>query len=96
MAKQQFKFEPGSYGGVDNYMPSIACLKGSMGTDWKYHFVLVNRDKNYQKEEQAVLQSTKDLDHAFKQRQIAGSDYAVAESLKSKGYIKVDNFNIVK
>lgn len=96
MAKQNFKFEPGSYGDIGNFMPSIACLKGSVETGWKYHFVLVKSDINYQKEEEAVLHATKDLDYAFEQRQMGGSDYAVANSLKSKGYISVENFNIAK
>ena len=77
-------------------MPSIACLKGSMESGWKYHFVLVKSDINYQKEQEAILHATKDLDYAFEQKQMGGSDYAVADSLKSKGYISVENFNIVK
>ena len=77
-------------------MPSIACLKGSMESGWKYHFVLIKSDINYQKEQEAILHATKDLDYAFEQKQMGGSDYAVADSLKSKGYISVENFNIVK
>ena len=97
MEKQKFKkFEPGSYGDVGNFMPSIACLKGSMETGWKYHFVLVKSDINYQKEQEAILHATKDLDYAFEQKQMVGSDHAVADSLKSKGYLSVENFNIVK
>ena len=37
-----------------------------------------------------------DLEAAFLYREKAGSDYAVAEHLKSKGYLSVKNFNIVK
>ena len=96
MAKPKFKFEPGSYGDIGNFMPSIACLKGSIETSWKYHFVLVKSDINYQKEQEAILHATKDLDSAFEHKQMSGSDYAVADSLKSKGYISVENFNIVK
>ena len=96
MTKQKFKFEPGSYGDVGNFMPSIACLKGSMETGWKYHFVLVKSDINYQKEQEAILHATKDLDYDLEQKQMVGSDQAVADSLKSKGYLSVENFNIVK
>lgn len=96
MTKTKYKFEPGSYGGIGNYMPSIACLKGSMESGWKYHFVLVKSDINYQKEQEAILHATKDLDYAFEQKQTGGSDYAMAASLKSKGYLSVENFNIVK
>ena len=96
MAKPKFKFEPGSYGDIGNFMPSIACLKGSMESGWKYHFVLVKSDINYQKEQEAILHATKDLDYAFEQKQMGGSDYAVADSLKLKCYISVENFNIVK
>ena len=96
MAKPKFKFEPGSYGDIGNFMPSIACLKGSMESGWKYHFVLVKSDINYQKEQEAILHATKDLDYAFEQKQMGGSYYAVTDSLKLKCYISVENFNIVK
>ena len=53
-------------------------------------------DTIYQKEQEAILHATKDLDYAFEQKQMVGSDHAVADSLKSKGYLSVENFNIVK
>ncbi len=96
MSKQQFVFEPGSYGGVGCYMPSIACLKGSAETELKYHFVLVNSEIDFKTEDEAVTHAKYDLDQAAHQKLLAGSDSAFAESLKSRGYRSVDGFKIVK
>ncbi len=95
MSKQQFIFEPGSYGGHGCYMPSIACLKGSAETELKYHFVLVNYDIDFKNEDDAVTYAKNDLDQAANQKQLTGSDSAFAESLKSRGYRSVDGFKIV-
>jgi hypothetical protein len=96
MSKQQFIFEPGSYGGTGCYMPSIACLKGSAETELKYHFVLVNYDIDFKNEDDAVTYAKNDLDQADKKKQLTGSDSSFAESLKSRGYRSVDGFKIVK
>lgn len=96
MSKQQFVFEPGSYGGYGCYMPSIACLKGTAETELKYHFVLVNSDIEFKNEDEAVSHAKYDLDQAAHQKQLAGSDIAFAESLKTRGYRSVDGFKIVR
>ncbi len=38
--KTKYRFEPGSYGDVGNFMPSLACLKQTQNDEWIYHFVL--------------------------------------------------------
>ena len=98
MSKQQFIFEPGSYGGAGCYMPSIACLKGSAETELKYHFVLVNYEIDFKNEDEdeAVTHAKYDLDQAANQKQLTGSGSAFAESLKSRGYRLVNGFKIVK
>ena len=93
--KPKFKFEPGSYGDVGNFMPSIACLKQTNTNDWKYHFVLVKPEEHSEVEDDAVFQATQDLDLSFQEKEKTGSDFTVAEVLKSFGYISVSDFHIV-
>lgn len=96
MSKQQFIFEPGSYGGLGCYMPSIACLKGTAETELKYHFVLVNSEIDFKNEDEAVSHAKYDLDQAAHQKKVDSSDSAFAECLKSRGYRSVDGFKIVR
>ncbi len=91
----RFRFESGSYGGAGSFVPSIACLK-QMVNKWDYHFILVDPARVYTKEEPAVSEAEKDLQAAFLQKQQPGSDHAVGETLRDKGYISVTDFNIVK
>jgi hypothetical protein len=90
----KFQYEPGSYGDVGNFMPSIACMKKDNNV-WKYHFVIVKISKTFSKEDKAVAVATKDLDKAFKKREKTGLDITVGESLSSDGYVNVENFHIV-
>ena len=92
----RFRFEPGSYGDIENFTPSIACLKEIAPDQWGHHFVLVNLNQIYAEETGASSKAEDDLEAAFLNREKAGSHYAVAEHLKSKGYLSVKNFNIVK
>jgi len=52
--KEIFKFEPGTYGDVGNYMPSLACLRAIKKDEWKYHFVLVKPASVHPDEDTAV------------------------------------------
>lgn len=92
----KLRFEPGSYGDVGSFTPSIACLKEITLDEWKYHFVLVNSNEIYIEEDDASSRAKEDLEAAFLHKEQTGSDYAVAEHLKSKGYLSVNDFNIVK
>lgn len=92
----RFRFEPGSYGGTGSFMPSIACLEQTASNKWDYYFVLVNLGRIYSKEKPAVSQAEMDLEAAFRQKRRFGSDYAVGECLRHKGYVSVTDFRIVK
>jgi hypothetical protein len=90
-----FRFEPGSYGGVGAFVPSIACLQQTQPDEWEYYFVLVKPHQIYDRETEAVVEAEGDLQAAFSQREKTGSDFTVAENLRAKGYLKVDGFKIV-
>jgi len=93
--KSKYRFEAGSYGEIGNFMPSIACLKLTQNGDWIYHFVLVNPNQVIPDEDQAVMQANDDLSVAFESKNKNGTDAALAMELKNKGYISVNDFNIV-
>jgi len=89
----KFKFEPGTYGVPERCMPSIACLKRSP-SGWDYHFVLVKAD-DPMSEDQALSVATADLEEAFSKKNESGSDESRAMFLKDRGYLSVDDFNVV-
>lgn len=93
--QSKYRFESGSYGDVGSFMPSIACLKLMQSGEWIYHFVLVNPNQVLPEEDQAVIQAGEDLSVAFELKNERGMDAAVAMDLTSKGYVSVDDFNIV-
>jgi hypothetical protein len=70
-------------------MPSIACLEQTASNKWDYYFVLVDPGRIYSKEKPAVSQAEMDLEAAFLQKRRSGSDYAVGECLRDKGYVSV-------
>lgn len=91
----RFRFEPGSYGGPGRLVPSIACLKQVRPDEWEYHFVIVRPANVYSDEDAAVAAASRDLDRAFVSRGQSGPDFAVAESLKSAGYVSVKGFKVI-
>ena len=92
----RYRFEAGSYGEVNNCMPSIACIK-MIGEEEAYHFVLVKPDKIHGEEALALLEATQDIDQAFKKRKTLHlSEQQFAAEWKNKGYIKVDGFKIAR
>jgi hypothetical protein len=72
----------------------VNILKQIAPRRWDYHFVLVRPDQIHTEEKKAILQAERDLDAAFSKKQRAGSDQAVAESLRPKGYLSVTGFKI--
>jgi len=92
----RFRFEPGSYGGSSRFMPSLACLEQTAPNKWEYYYVLVDPSRVYARERPAVSQAKKDLEAAFIQKEQSGSDYAVGEYLRDKGYVSVTDFKTVK
>ena len=94
--KEVFKFEPGSYGDVGNYMTALACLRSIKKDEWKYHFVLVKPSSFHPDEDNAVSEAEKDISNAYQVKQISGTDGEIAIKLRQIGYINVDKFNVVR
>jgi hypothetical protein len=92
----RFRFEPGSYGGPGGLVPSIACLKQARPDEWEYHFVIARPDDLHADEDAAVAEAAKDLDRAFGSRGPGMGDMAVAQSLRSAGYVSVQGFQVVE
>jgi hypothetical protein len=92
-----FRFEPGSYGGPGGaFVPSILCQKRMSETEWRDHFVLANPTAPHHDHDSAVAAAETDLAEAFAAKQDGGTDADLAMSLKSKGYVTVTGFNIIK
>ena len=93
--KSKYRFEAGSYGDVGQYMPSIACYKSAPNGEWSYHFVLANPNHVAPEETQAATQAEDDLSLAFEVKNSGGTDAELAMDLRNKGYVSIENFNIV-
>ena len=92
---ESYRFEPGSYGDSGSFMPSLACLKQTRKDEWKYHFVLVKPESIYSEESDATTEAEDDISDAYAVKEKGGTDADLAVSLRSKGYLNVDNYNIV-
>ena len=92
--KELYRFEPGSYGDAGSFMPSLACLKQIIKDEWKYHFVLIKPESIYAEEDNATNEAEKDISESYVVKEHGGTDADLAMSLKSKGYLNVDNYNI--
>jgi len=93
----KFRFEPGSYGGPDGaFVPSILCQKRMSETEWRDHFVLANPMAPHHDHDSAVAAAEADLAEAFAAKQNGGTDADLAMSLKSRGYVNVTGFKIIK
>ena len=95
LSTERFRFEPGSYGSPGALMASIACLQQTQPAVWEYYFVLVKPRQTHAQEAEAVAEAESDLQTAFRRREQTGSDFTVAESLRAKGYLSVNDFRIV-
>jgi len=89
----KFRFEAGSYGGPGRgYMPSALCYKRTALGQWQEYFCLVNPTQRLEKEDDATLLAESDLNEAFSAKTGGGSDLDLAEILRNKGYVKIDDF----
>lgn len=77
-------------------MPSIACLKQARPNEWEYHFVIVRLENLHDQEDAAAAEAAKDLERAFESRGPGMGDMAVAQSLRSAGYVSVQGFQVVE
>lgn len=93
--KTIYRFEAGSYGDVGNFTPSLACLKLTRKDEWEYHFILVKPESVHSEEDQATIEAENDMSEAYKVKDAGGSDAELAMELRRKGYLSVDDYNIV-
>ena len=92
-SSSQFRFEAGSYGGPGRgYMPSALCYRQTSSENWQEHFCLVNPTQCFEIEDEATSLAELDLNEAFSVKANSGSDFDLAEVLKNKGYVKIDDF----
>lgn len=73
-------------------MPSAICYRQSGTMEWSEHFCLVNPSCPMNSEDEASGAAEADLVGAFALKSQGGSDGDVAEFLRNKGYVKVDDF----
>ena len=93
----RFRYESGSYGSpARGYMPSILCYKEIGKDSWKEHFCLVKPDVILDEEDQAVEIAENDIATAYNLKASGGSVHDFALSLRHAGYMKVDDFRIIK
>lgn len=91
-----FRFEPGSYQTPAGFLPALACFKINKNKQEIFDYILTNINTVELTEQNAVESAEKSLNRAFQKRQKTGNDYYVAQSLKSDGFIKVDNPQFAK
>ncbi len=89
-----FRFEPGSYGAMGNYLPSIVCYKQVAPDKWDYHFIIVKLEDFLSNEDKAVQVAVRDLDNAFEMKDRYGRENIVGEYLRDQGYVSVENYKI--
>ncbi|MEK7728527.1 MAG: SEC-C metal-binding domain-containing protein [candidate division KSB1 bacterium] len=92
--EERFRFEPGSYGEAGAFTPAIACSQQARPDEWEYYFVLVKPRHAHSREPYAIREAQEDVQAAFHQRERTGSDITVAENLRAKGYLSVNDFQI--
>lgn len=93
--KTNYRFEAGSYGDVGNFTPSLACLKLTGKDEWQYHFILVKPASIHSEEYLATAEAKNDISEVYNVKNAQGSDVEFAMELRKKGYLSVDDFNIV-
>ncbi|MBE9509396.1 MAG: hypothetical protein IMY71_00850 [Bacteroidetes bacterium] len=91
-----FRFEPGSYQTPSGFLPALACYKIGKNKKEIFDYILTNIKAIELTEQKAVESAEKSLKKAFKKKQKTGKDYNLAQSLKSDGFIKVDNPQFAK
>jgi hypothetical protein len=91
----RFQFDPGSYGGNGDYMPSIACQEQTAQNVWQYAYIVTKPSVRYQTEEKAVTEAKQDLAAAFQRKEASGRERVVGEYLSSIGYMSVTGFKVI-
>ena len=91
----EFGFEPGSYGGPQGYMPSLAYFRESSSGEKNYRFVLANPSYVVGSQSKAVAQATADFSEACRVDDATGSIEALGRQLAGQGYVVVDDYRII-
>ncbi len=95
LRRGSFRYEPGSYGGPDAFVPSILCYEEVEPGTWNEHFCLVKPDSILETEDAAANIATQDLDRAFSTGINTGVAREFAIALRGYGYKKLDDFRVV-
>ena len=77
-------------------MPSAICYEQVGPGEWSEHFCLVNPTRCFEDEGEASQTAEADLHEAFAVKSRTGADAELALCLKSKGYLRVDDFQRAK
>lgn len=88
----RFRFEPGSYGAENAFMPSFLCFMELASGQWVEHISLVNPDSIHEQAEEAADLARKTLETAHARRVDGASVEAIAEVLVKAGYKKISGF----
>ncbi len=89
------RYEPGSYGDIDAFFPSLLCYRETGLNSWEPYYCLVKHDVCFEDDESSTAMATKHLNAAFDAKQDSGNVVDVAISLRHDGYKKLDEFKIV-
>jgi len=91
-----FRFEPGSYQTPAGFLPALVCYKIDNKKKETFDYILTNVKVIELTEQKAVENAVKSLNKAFQKRQKSGNDFDLAQSLKSDGFVKVDDPKFAK
>ncbi len=91
-----FRFEPGSYKTPAGFLPALACYKIDKNKNETFDYILTNIMGIELSEQKAFENAEKSLKKAFQKRQKSGNDFDLAQSLKSDGFVKIDDPKFAK
>ena len=73
-------------------MPSAICYRQAAHEQWVEHFCLVRRTPVMTTADEASAVAEADIEAALEVKQQGGSDRDVAEYLRVRGYVRVEDF----
>ena len=89
------RFEPGSYGGLGEFRPSLLCYRETGRDSWQQYYCLVKLHETFDNEDSATAVAVEDLNGAMAAKNASGNLADMAISLRHKGYKKLDDFRVV-
>lgn len=88
----RFRFEPGSYGAEEAFMPSILCFMELLSGQWVEHFSLVNPDVVHEQAEDAASLARQNLETAHRRQADGAKAEDMAQILIRAGYKRLSGF----